>query len=475
MMYKTIPLALFIFLCLNGCSKDNSDRNDKVIEGKIINGITKIPLPDVRVTLLEKGPVKTTDANGEFYFTREEAVSLQSISDADLNVSDENLAVSLTCSGYLPKESNVVYNSNVIIEIVPDTSEIYYYTKPVQLNDGLTTGTLLAENMDTSYIQRLMNKIASKKYKEIHSLLIYRNGKLILEEYYFGNNDTIQFENNIKRDKTPPPIQWSRIQKHYIASVNKSLTSSVVGIALDKLGKSVNDKVSSYLPEYALYFNDTNKNNVTIENCLTMTMGFKWDEWGANDLSLLWKSDDFASFLLSRDNMGPNSEWRYNSASPNLLLRCLDNMVGGSIRNWADKNFYSKLGITDYKWESQPGGLPEGAARMFMRPRDMLKIGSVYLNGGIWNGEQVIPETWVEECFKVKQVTSSGDYSYFFWLRQLNGVDYLSADGDGGNYINIIPSLNMVVVITQGNYLEWPLYVNQADDMMKNYIFKAVH
>ena len=172
--------------------------------------------------------------------------------------------------------------------------------------------------------------------------------------------------------------------------------------------------------------------------------------------------------------MGPNSEWRYNSAGPNLLLRCLDNIVGGDIREWTHENFYSRLGIEDYKWDSQPGGLPEGAARIFMRPRDMLKIGVAYLNNGIWNGEQVIPEAYVKECFKVKQVTSAGSYSYFFWLRKLNDIDYLSADGDGGNYINIIPSLNMVVVITQGNYLEWPLYANQADDMMKNYIFLAV-
>ena len=472
-MFKITAITSIIFIFFSCCSKDNDSWNDKVIEGKIINGITKLPVPDVQVTLLEQGPAKTTGTNGVFYFSKGEAVSKQSVHESALNAMNENLAVSVTCSGYLPEESNVVYNGNVIIEIIPDTSEIYFYNKPVQLDDGLTTGTLLTENMDTSYIQKLMNKIASGKYKEIHSLLIFRNGKLILEEYYSGNNDTIQFENNIYRDRTPASIQWARNQKHYIASVNKSLTSTIVGIALDKYGKSVNDKVSSYLPEYASYFTDTNKDNVNIENCLTMTLGFKWDEWGSNDLSLLWKSDDFAGFLLSRDNMGPGSEWRYNSASPNLLIRCLNEIVGGSIRDWADDNFYGKLGITDYKWGTQPGGLPEGAARMFMRPRDLLKIGVTYLNKGIWNGEQVIPEGWVDECLEVKQSTSSGNYSYFFWLRQLNGIDYLSADGDGGNYINIIPSLNMVIVITQGNYLEYPLYVNQADDMMKNYIFNA--
>jgi CubicO group peptidase (beta-lactamase class C family) len=318
-----------------------------------------------------------------------------------------------------------------------------------------------------------MDKLKTKKYKEAHSLLIYKRGNLILEEYFPGNDDTIDFENNVTRVSIPGPVQWTRTKKHYVASVNKALTSSVVGIALDAKGNTVDDKIAEFLPDYQSYFSDINKAAVDVENCLTMTLGFQWDEWASNDLSLLWKSDNFATFLLSRPNNGPESEWKYCSASPNLLLRCMENLVEGSIREWADKFFYAKLGITDYTWGQQPDGLPEGAARMFIRPRDMLKVGVTYLNNGKWNGNQVIPAKWVEECFKVKQSTSSGDYSYFFWIRTLNGVTFLSADGDGGNYINIIPTLDMVVVITQGNYLEWPLYVNQANDMMKNYIFPA--
>lgn len=469
----TTLLTLIFITTSYSCNKEKDNENSGVLFGVIIDVNTKKPVANIQVQLLENGPVKTTGANGEFGFTLEEAISSGSLEEADLNSTNKNLAVSISGIGYLPKETNLIYEIRASIEIVPDSSQTYYYQKPVQLTDNIETGTLLEENMDTSLIQALMNKLAADKYKQVHSILIYRNGKLILEEYFFGNNDTIQFENNIKRDRTPAPIQWSRNQKHYVASVNKALTGTLAGIAIDKYGKSVNDKISEYLPDYAAFFTDTAKNRVTIENCLTMTMGFKWDEWGANDLSLLWQSDDFTEFLLSRENMGVNSEWRYCSAGPNLLLHCIENMAGSPVRNWANENYYRKLGITDYKWDAQPGGLPEGAARMFMRPRDMLKTGVTYLNNGIWNGEQVIPAWWVQECFEVKEVTTSGDYSYYFWLRNLNGMDFLSADGDGGNYINIFPDLDMVIVITQGNYLEWPLYVNQANDMMKNYILPA--
>ena len=149
-------------------------------------------------------------------------------------------------------------------------------------------------------------------------------------------------------------------------------------------------------------------------------------------------------------------------------------MTGEDVRVWAQDNFYSKLGITNFKWQSQPDGTPEGSARIYLTPRDMLKIGITYLNQGKWQDEQVIPSSYVNECFEIKKSTESGDYSYYFWIRELNGITYLSAEGDGGNYINIFPEQNMVIVITQGLYLKWPSYVTQADDIMGNYILPAI-
>ena len=205
-----------------------------------------------------------------------------------------------------------------------------------------------------------------------------------------------------------------------------------------------------------------------------MTAGFKWDEWEGNDLKLMWKSDDFNEFVLSKPNIGVGTEWKYNSALPNLLLKSIEELTGTlSVKTWANNHFYQKLDIYDYNWQSQPDGSPEGAARMYMRPRDMLKIGVTYLNYGVWNKEQVIPKSWVEDCFTVKEKTPGGDYSNYFWHRELSGVHYLSADGDGGNYINIFPEQNMVIVITQGNYLQWPFYMNQANSIMENYIIPA--
>ena len=457
---RFLILALpFLFTNIKECESDIN-----VIYGKIINAYTNEPISEVKVMVLENGPETKTDINGNFRLELGE-INLDNIKKVPLSFIHED---------YKSVELNANSDSKEHYKMVPDDGEVYVYNQPVQLSDGIQTGTIEAAELDDQFIQELMNNIYCHSYSEIHSILIYKNNKLVLEEYFYGNNDTIQFENEIKVDKTPKNIQWSRNEKHYVASVNKALTSTLIGIALDLYGVSIKDKISLYLPEYFTYFNDKKKALITFENCLNMTAGFEWDEWSSNDLKLLWKSDDFADFVLSKTNIGSDIAWSYNSALPNLLLKALEELTGSSTRSWAYTNFYQKLGIFDYKWQSQPDGFPEGAARMYMRPRDMLKIGVTYLNGGIWNNEQVIPKSWVEDCFKVKEKTSAGNYSNYFWHRELGGVKYLSADGDGGNYINIFSDQNMVIVITQGNYSNWPFYMNQANSIIEKYIIPSI-
>jgi CubicO group peptidase (beta-lactamase class C family) len=464
-----IMIGIVSFLCCC-CNSDETEAPDYEIEFLIVNEITGLPVKGAQIKLLEEGRTVKTAKNGIAGFTQKdlEGASIQAITDSVA------FAFSIIHPDFRPREINASLGIKTIA-LLPDSTGTYTYQKPVQFDDGLAVGTLLDAGFDTSHIQNLMKKIATPGYRDLHSILIYKDGKLVLEEYYYGNHDTINFEGGVIRDKRPAPIWWTRNEKHYIASVNKALTSTLTGIVLDQHEISTDAYLKDYLPEYATYFEGSaNKSNVTFHHALNMTLGFQWDEWGSNDLTLLWKSGDFADFLLNRNNNGPGTTWYYNSASPNVILKALENIVDEPIRSWAHENFYGKLGITDYTWQYQPDGYPEGAARMYLRPRDMLKIGITYLDEGKWKGEQVIPEAWVEKCMQVQQNTSSGKYSHFFWIRTLNEITYLSADGDGGNYINIFPDQNMVVVITQGNYLQWPLYVNQANNMMGNYIFPAL-
>lgn len=445
--------------CLVGVVRDSANPAGQPIS----NAWVTVIQADGEATTLET----TTDSQGRFVLWLNEEVERDSA----------YLAVSVQADHFRPREVNVRVSATNSIYLSAENTMAYY--QPVQLGDGIKTGPLSDSNLDTNLIQQLLLKTVQTGgagYTELHSLLIYKDGCLVVEEYYEGNNDYIDFEGGIVREEgNPSQIQWGRTNRHYLASVNKSLTATVAGIAMDQFGYTPTNFISSLLPQKAAFFADPNKAAVTLHDMLTMQLGFVWDEWGSNDLALLWQSTDFTDFLLSRSNNGPQSAWVYNSASPNMLLRGLENMVPGSIRDWAHTHFYSRLGITDYDWQSQPDGFPEGAARMHMRPRDMLKVGITYLDNGVWNGAQVIPTNWVSEVSTVQVNGFAGDYSYFFWMRQLNGVNYISADGDGGQYINIFPDQNMVIVMTQGNYLGWPLYVNQADDIMGNFVLPAIN
>ncbi len=462
-----IATALLILCLIVSCKEDVSGPK---LSGTLIDTYSKEPIPNVHIQVLEDGPETTTDSDGKFAFSSGELADIEEVTIGGA----QHGAISIAHENFRPFETNIEFGKPTEIQLIEKELPVYSYHVPVQLNDGITTASVTEIGMDRQVIQNLMDGAVQDKYRQLHSLLVYKDGSLVLEEYFFGNNDTINFENNVTVDDRPAPIQWSRTTPHYVASVNKALTSTLVGIALDQNNLTTSEKIANHLPSYSAHFEDEQSAAVDFESYLTMTAGYQWDEWASNDLSLLWKSDDFAKFVLSRTNMGVGSEWRYNSALPNVLLKTMDNMVEGDVRSWAHTNFYAKLGITNYRWGAQPDGYPEGAARMFITPRDMLKIGITYLNNGQWQGEQVVPASWVEECMNVKQTTESGDYSYYFWLRELNGVTYLSADGDGGNYINVFPEENMVIVITQGLYLKWPSYVVQADQIMRDYILPSI-
>ena len=259
------------------------------ITGKIVDSVfSNLAVANAEVTLLFNNTTVTTDSDGRYYIPLRE----------DLPFSQDYLTVSILSDNYRSREINVELNSDSPVQLIANNS--YQYFTPAQLNDGLESKTLSEVGFDTALINQLMQKVVqqneSQGYKELHSLLIYKDGALVLEEYNTGNDDFIRFEDNIARDQSRPDKQWTRTDKHYVASVNKALTATVAGVALDAYDLEVDDKISTLLPEKASFFTDPNKAALSINNMLNMQLGFTWDEWGSNDLALLWKENDFTEF-----------------------------------------------------------------------------------------------------------------------------------------------------------------------------------
>lgn len=338
---------------------------------------------------------------------------------------------------------------------------------PAAMADQLAVARPAEKGLDEKLLlalqQRLQNPDPATGFKEIHSVLLYKSGALVFEHYQKGSNDTINFEQGVRLIKGQQDFVWTANEPHYVASVTKAVTATLTGIALKQTGLRLDTTLGQLLPGHPALKSDPFKAAITFQHLLSMQAGFVWDEWTGDDLVKLWQQPNFADYLLHKANTGPGKSWAYNGALPNLLLSLLQQQLKQPLRPWADRQLFRKLGVTHYRWDFQPGGVPEGSARLYLRPRDMLKLGILYLQQGQWQGEQLLPTGWVQQMTSRHASSAAGDYGYYFWLRQLDGVAYYTAEGDGGQYIAVFPDLEMIIVMTQGNYLQWPLYHKQGE------------
>ena len=345
----------------------------------------------------------------------------------------------------------------------------YNYQVPELQNDGLLVGAAEDSQIDTGYLVDAVNAIERGKYNEIHSMLIYRNDKLVFEEYFEGHKyqwDAKNYHGEL--------VQWDRTMKHPVMSCTKSVTSACIGIAIDKgFIKSVHQSIFDYLPEHQ-NLKTNNKEYITIEHLLTMTSGLAWDEWNAahggqltNDYDHLYVVDDQISTVLERPWWAaPGEFFTYNGGGIIILGEILKNATGMNMDEFAQKYLFEPLGIESASWWSYPNGRLETASSLSISPRDMLKIGALYLNNGNWNGEQIISWEWVEKSSTVYKnnvginlpIEDSGlnGYGYTWWISELNyhgePLKMYRANGWGGQTIMVLPELEMVVVFTSGNW-----------------------
>ena len=351
-----------------------------------------------------------------------------------------------------------------------DSSGQYVIVPPENINDGLEVGSLREVNIDEGIIAKAVDRIRLGKYKEVHFILIFKDNKLVLEEYFEGH-----------KYKWDAPyycgewIKWDRSTKHQIMSCTKSLTSACINIAIESgFIKSVNQSIFDFLPDHQ-QFNSGQKKNITIEHLLTMTSGLEWDEWhaphatAANDIDRLYIecSDDPLACVLGKPLIHtPGESFTYNGGGMITLGEVLKNATGMDIVEFSKKFLFAPLGIDSIQWDRFPKGEVETAGGLHLKPRDMLKIGVMYLNKGVWNGERIISADWVAKSSEIYRnnsgiklpIEDSGKngYGYTWWISKVgsgrNKTTMYRANGWGGQVIMVFPQLEMVVVFTGGNY-----------------------
>jgi CubicO group peptidase (beta-lactamase class C family) len=320
----------------------------------------------------------------------------------------------------------------------------YTYQLPQKADDGWKIASLHEEGVDSGKIIELIRSILNKRFKNIHSVLLVKNGKLILEEYFYG---------------------YDRDTKHELHSVSKSITSILVGIAIDqKKISGVDEKVYEFFPEYRGSRWIDQKYDIAVENVLTMSAGIDWDEQShsladrRNDIVAMIYGDDWLQYVLNKKQIeAPGKRFNY-SGGLNVLL-------GGIIKNssdlyadtFAEKYLFGPLGISDYRWGRHPDGTINTQGGLRLRPRDMAKIGYLFLKEGRWQGRQIVSRNWVNQSTKAHISAYYGlryGYQWYRGIATINGkvFETFFAWGRGGQFIFVIPEYDLVAVFTSRPY-----------------------
>jgi CubicO group peptidase (beta-lactamase class C family) len=262
---------------------------------------------------------------------------------------------------------------------------------------------------------------------EVHSVLVVRNGYLVAETYY-------------------PPFQ--RDTKHHVYSVTKSFISALIGIAIEEgYIDGIAHRVLDFFPQHAFANLDGRKESLTLEHLLTMTSGLDWEE-GMPTYQEMGRTRDWIQYVLDKPMAAePGSQHNYCSGCSHVMSAIIQVTAGMNTLQFAKRQLFEPLGITNIYWETDGSGIPNGGWGLEITPRDMAKFGYLYLNDGVWDGQQIVPDDWVRES--VGHGVSVGDgwrYGYQWWIYPPLGA--YAAVGLGAQLIVVIPDLEMVVVFT---------------------------
>ena len=302
--------------------------------------------------------------------------------------------------------------------------------RPVDGSVPLQSATPVSQGVDGAMLESGIEGI--RQLPSLNSLLILRNGLLIHEEYFNGHNATHSYE---------------------IASVSKSILSALVGLALEQgYFGSVHQFVAELLPEA---FADTtpSKQRITIRDLLTMQAGLIWEPVAPLDLVSMQHvvSDVIALPITS----GTGSRFQYSTGLPHLASAAIAEATGFSTCAFAWEHLFEPLGIAPEVWGRDADGVYTGGWYMYFTPRELARFGQLYLQGGVWEGEQILPASWVRSSLST-QVTFDdfSGYGYWWWLSSYwDPTTYVtyeiqSARGGGGQMIWLVPAMDLVMVTT---------------------------
>jgi CubicO group peptidase (beta-lactamase class C family) len=344
------------------------------------------------------------------------------------------------------------------------------------LDDGWVTASLGDAGLNVGPLAALMDRLRASANPLVHSVLIVVGGQLVLEEYFPGRTHPTYGER---------PIVFERGTLHCLSSVTKSVTASLLGIAIaEGFIASENEPIFGFLPDYA-DLDTGQRSNITLKNVVTMSAGLQWDEQSypigdpRNDLTVWFNHPgDLVRFVLERPVVAdPGTVFVYNGGITNVLGEIIRRATGERL-DYFSRRVFAPLGITEYTWYLLRPDFVYASGDISLRPRDMAKLGQLYLQGGVWEGEQVLPAEWVEASASPTFMVAEPwyghvGYSYGWWPKSEEyGEGAYAASGWGDQVILVMPEHDMVVVFTGGSY--WVPPPISSHEMTVEYILPSI-
>ena len=309
---------------------------------------------------------------------------------------------------------------------------------------------LAAHDFDTDLLNEALED--ADDISDLYSLLIGRNGDLIIENYYNRHG--------------PDSL-------HDVRSVTKSITSILVGIAIDKGFITSSDQLMhEYLNPIVNNFL-TDKLTISVNHLLSMSGGFEWAPFGDWSEYSNWRNAaDQIDYIMGKQIIHtPGLVFNYNDAASHLLSVIVEEAVGLDLLEFAKLYLFNPLDISPRPWITDNRGYPLGCVALYLTSKDMYKIGKMFLQNGIFNGKRVVSEEWIQKSTEVHISTGAvipfgANYGYLWWIDDTDGIKFYMAMGYGGQFIVVAPEKNLIVVAT----CDWHLNENLTSQNWYNTI-----
>ncbi len=348
--------------------------------------------------------------------------------------------MNIECEDDMSKKAVLISSTIIVVVVIVVILGVIFIPKMINPQEsiqtywptqGWRTSTPEEQGLDSTKLAQVLEVIKAEKIN-INSLLVIRNGSVLLDAYFHN-----------PYDGTYP---------HDMASVTKSIMTTLIGIAVGQGKVDLDKPVLSYFPNLTIANVDSRKQRLTVRDLTGMVNGF---ESGclADDLGTIaamrMGSTDWVQAALDRKMVqNPGATFCYDSPGMHLLSGILQQATGMTSLEFAKQYLFTPLGIQEVSWETDLQGRSNGWGDLHMKPLDAAKIGYLFLNHGVWDGVQIVPADWVEQATKTQVSIGEDGYGYGWWINDMS----FAAQGRGGQNIFVVPSLNAIVVTTGGGF-----------------------